>query len=606
LHQFPDDAQILALHAMALYRDERFAEAREALNKARSLDDRVAQFVRPEGIKAVEESRWVTPLVSEGLKLAEAGQHEAAVSKYRRALQQDPENVVAARQIAMSLLARAEQRTVSGNSADATKIVEECAELCRRFPEDAELHVAHAAALFGAGRNIQAADALQHAEALGGDVEKLVGHRGVRMIREAADAEAGQRRRWLGAAGVVGLTAAWLTFMFGMGTLLAVCTSRVPNAALAQDTRSSTAWRDRFYLVVLSLSLLVFYISVPFVALGLLAITVLLFALMVAMRFIHFGLLYRGLFATWGVIRCALIGPDRHVLGIVATQEQHPRLFAMLQEVACRLNTNPVHTVYLTPSSLIGVREDGSGPFGLFRRRRVMELGIATLPHLTTSEFKSILAHEYGHFTHQDPFYSRFISQVTGSLANSLAVLNAAGGVANYVNPFYWFYWLYLRAYALLAAGFSRSREYLADRRAVLAYGKEAFIGGLTKATVEGVLFEQTSVPSIKNSLASGQAFVNVFEAYRQFREKPELTDAHQQVLDGIRSAKPGWFDSHPTYSERLVAIDRFPARSGDLDTSSASSLLPELTGVEEQLTALLTCYIAQACGFATSPGDTT
>lgn len=150
-------------------------------------------------------------------------------------------------------------------------------------------------------------------------------------------------------------------------------------------------WLERFYLIVLSLSLLMFYLSVPFVAVGLLAITLALFGLLLLIRIVHVGILQRGLFAVWGVIRSAVIGPSHDTLGFVASEEQHPRLFVVLREVALRLHTNLVDTVYLTPSSQIGVHEEGKGPFGLFRRRRVMEIGIATLSRLTTMEFKSIL-----------------------------------------------------------------------------------------------------------------------------------------------------------------------------------------------------------------------
>ena len=61
---------------------------------------------------------------------------------------------------------------------------------------------------------------------------------------------------------------------------------------------------------------------------------------------------------------------------------------------------------------------------------------------------------------------------------------------SNYINPFFGFWWLYLRAYTLLADGFSPTREFLADRRADAAYGKQAFVSGLTRMSVDGALFE--------------------------------------------------------------------------------------------------------------------
>ncbi len=416
------------------------------------------------------------------------------------------------------------------------------------------------------------------------------------MIRQAARRESIERHVRLGLIGGAAVFATWLAIMFLLGVLLAVSTSRVPvYHEHHQTVGSGEIWRERFYLIVLSLSVLIFYVSVPFVALGLLAITLVLFGILLALRVIHLGILSRGFFATWGVIRSAFVGSSEEVLGIIATQRQHPQLFAALQEVADRLATSPVDTVYLTPSSLTGVREEGKGPFGVFRRRRVMELGVSTMSVLTTSEFKSILAHEYAHFTNRDSVYIRFISQATASLGNSLAVMNAAGGFINYVNPFFWAYWLYLRAYILLAAGFSRSREFLADRRAVLEYGTEPFASALTRTAVDGTLFEWSAVPNVMNELNAGRAFVNVFDTFRQFREQAEHAGAQGKVLDDIRAAKSNWCDSHPTLSERLAALPRVAESNESLDSIPATSLISEITSIEEQLTKLLTDHIQNA-----------
>jgi Zn-dependent protease with chaperone function len=281
------------------------------------------------------------------------------------------------------------------------------------------------------------------------------------------------------------------------------------------------------------------------------------------------------------------------VLGVEASPAQHPRLFESLGLVAERLKTRPVDKVYLTPTANIAVRQEGSGPFGLLgRRRRILHLGISTLPLLSRQEFHSILAHEYGHFTQNDTFYGRFIFQVSASLATSLAVMNAAGGVLNSINPFYWFWWCYLRAYTLLANGFSRSREFLADRQAVLAYGKQAFVSGLTKISVDGVLSESAIQMNIRRLLSEGKAFANAFEVYRQFREAANLDEPREQLLAELRQGQAGWFDTHPTFSERLTAVAEFPDQTPSGDDEPAIHLLDDPQAVEAALTEILTNHI--------------
>ena len=150
-------------------------------------------------------------------------------------------------------------------------------------------------------------------------------------------------------------------------------------------------------------------------------------------------------------------------------------------------------------------------------------------------------------------------------------------------------------SFGLVAAGFSRSREFLADRRAALAYGKEVFLTALAKTNVDGVLFEGTAVQNIRHELSGGKAFLNVFEAFRQFRDQPGSREMHQQLLEKIRETKPGWYDSHPTFSERFAAVQSLPDSHEQLQMAPATDLLTEPSQVEEQLTELLTACVSQS-----------
>jgi Zn-dependent protease with chaperone function len=524
-----------------------------------------------------------------------AGRYDGAVASLRLALAEDPRNPLAARLLARSIAHQiTSPRHIMGGPASAAA-AREIGELCRRYPDDGEMQGAFAVALHLSGRDIEAEHALDRVQRLGGRPEELIDTAGVRAIRAAAATDR-TARFWqaFALAAVIG-AASWIAAMFALGAVLAACIPRVPESvgATGHSRSRREVWLELFYLVVLSLGLLVFYASVPVVALGLLAVTLALFGLLLVIRILHIGVLHRGLWATWNVLRCALTGPRRRPIGIEATAEQHPRLFEASRAVADRLQTRPVDALYLTPSSSIAVYQEGSGPFGLLgKRRRVLEIGISTLPLLTRDEFESILAHEYGHFSHRDPFYGRFIFQVSASLAASLAVMGAAGGILNYVNPFYWFWWLYLRAYALLAAGFSRTREFLADRRAVAAYGKQAFVSGLTKVSVDGALFESVIYANVRHLLGQGKAFSNAFDAFRHFREGTEAVQSRERLLEELRQARPGWFDTHPTFSERLADVAGFPDAAPPAETEPAMGLLSEHQAVEAKLTEVLTGYI--------------
>ncbi|MFO0953598.1 MAG: M48 family metalloprotease [Isosphaeraceae bacterium] len=601
--RFPNDPVVQSLQAVVLYRDARFPEAGEALDRVRRQGVPVDEVLGPKMVRSIDEMRNLPEKTVQGLQELGQRRYSSARMSLRMALDRDPESRIAARGLATALAMEFHDVPFL-TRRDPAAVADEIAGLCKRFPGEPEMEAALAVASFSAGRNLAAGEAVERVRSLGRHPAEVIDPATLMQIRRAAhEAEANQSRARV-VLMVVGGLGAWIGLMFATGALLAVCTPRVPSAAaLSPQGRSiREVWLERFYLVALGVCLLVFYLTVPFVALGLLAVTLALFALLLVFRVFHFGLLYRGLWATGNVLKCAVIGADYRVSGIEATPEAHPRLFKTLREVADAVQTRPVDTVYLTPFSAIGVREEGSGPFGLFgKQRRVLALGVPLLPLLGHDEFKAILAHEYGHFCHRDPLYSRFISQVSASLATSLAVMNAAAGFLNYVNPFHWFWWAYLHAYTLLSRGFSRSREFLADRRAVAAYGRGPFVSGLTKSCVDGALFDSTMYPEVARLLAEGQALTNAFYVFRAVRTRNFSEEERREFLDRLRGTPARWFDTHPSYSERVAALAGFPdhAPAGSVpcacDAEAAIDLLDDTEQLETELTRILTrCVFEQ------------
>src|SRR5207253_2884446 len=82
--------------------------------------------------------------------------------------------------------------------------------------------------------------------------------------------------------------------------------------------------------------------------------------------------------------------------GPVLSPKQHPRLFADLELVAKATKQAMPTEVYLLPDVNAWVSQRG-GILG-FGGRRVMGLGLPLLHALTRSQFRAVLAHEFGHF----------------------------------------------------------------------------------------------------------------------------------------------------------------------------------------------------------------
>lgn len=587
--RFPDSAALLAIQALALVELNRAEEASAAVKRVEAAGGRLADTLGPDGAKFVEDRlRVSTPAYERGMAAMEAREFANAEREFRTALDEHPDRVEYAQGLAGAILNRADL------AGEAGPLVQP---LVERFPADGKLRAYYAVALAGDQQWGAARHELAEARRLGPAPEQI--------FNQAVIDEIESRGRpgvfeWLLTAVLIflGVYAVILAAMAGAGAVLALRTRgeavSVPDVVAGQvHMTSGEQWLARAYRGSLLLSLCLFYISIPFVAVGvLLATGGLLYAVLMLPRIpvkLLIFIVVIGLGMAWAVIKSVFVGSSDDVLGLPVEENEHGRLWDSLRDVALKVGTKPIEQVYLVPGSEIGVRQSGRGPFGIFgQKRQRLILGLATFPTLTARELKAVLAHEYAHFSHQDTFYSRLIYQVTMSIEQTLQHMAESLGKLNYVNPFYWFFYLYYRAYMMLAAGFSRSREYLADRMAASLYGRGAFFSALHKVATEATLFEQTAHANIREHLAKGEAFNNIYDAFRRFRDE-QLDEEERSKLDrAVVDGDASLFASHPTFRQRVNALVNYPEGAPG-EEQSAATLLDDPQAVEVSMTELLT-----------------
>jgi Zn-dependent protease with chaperone function len=296
--------------------------------------------------------------------------------------------------------------------------------LVERYPEVGELRAQFALALARDGQFVESDDELNRARQLGCDPVQLFGRPLVDDVHSRA--RPARWTRWvLWAVGAfVATYLAMMVLMAGGGLILAARTRgahaaellRRPAEQLVQFGRVARGEGEsllaKLYMFGLMIGLVMFYIAVPFLVLGLLAGTggalYLVFMLpRIPIKLIAIVVVVGGGLA-WAVLNSIFASTGRGGFGLVKTASECPRLHETVRTVAQLVDTPPVDEIYLAPGSAIGVHQEGRGPFGIFGvKRRVLTLGMSMMRYLTISELKAILAHEYGHFSHKDTFYSR-------------------------------------------------------------------------------------------------------------------------------------------------------------------------------------------------------
>ena len=289
-------------------------------------------------------------MVLAGSKQLKGQKYVVVRSDFREQLKADPKNVAAARMLAMTLVAqmRADLDRALGDPRASRQRVRA---IVRSIPRRCHFAAVRAGALHLAQRNIDAVKAMNRAKELGGNPEKYFAPQTYAEIQNAASDEGARDFAALGLLTVVLAAASWLGLMFLLALLLAISIPRAPDPRVtATALHAREVWLERFYLLVLSVCLLVFYLTVPVVSLALLAIGIFLFVMLFILRILHIGLLQRGFIASWGVIRSVFLGQSRNVQGIAVDETSQPQLIGVLREVADKLETSPVDAAYLTPS----------------------------------------------------------------------------------------------------------------------------------------------------------------------------------------------------------------------------------------------------------------
>ncbi len=563
----------------------RLNHANEQLTEARRLDPRLP------GLPA----RQLGQLALDRNQPGEAERH------FRKALEGDRDD-----RASLEGLARAIQRDSRKPPAVRAQAIRG---LIDQYPQNGLLWTFHGDLMNAQGDPKTAAHDFEKARSLGTDPDRVFNRPGlVQQTQKAAETPLLEKFIWMMLYWGVIYTLV-IALMAGTGLLLARMNKgrralhlldEAPTELVASGQAVRTQHETlltKLYAWSLILGLILFYLAVPFVILGLLFITLICVLIALCLRRADpMGTMGGSLVkasggGTWAVVKCIFARFSDGSFGVLKTREDCPRLYQVLDDVAKRVNTEPVDQVYVAPGSEIGVHQEGRGPFGIFgTKRRVLTLGLSTLHYLTVSEFRSIMAHEYAHFSHQDTFYSRFIYQVSLSIRKALNGMKEAGGWIAWVNPFYWFFFLYNRAYAMLSSGFSRSREFLADRMACSLYGSNTFGSALTKVCIHGSLFESSMYKKIVALMKKKKAYVNMYQAFREMSEEKFTKGEREKLYQKLLDERESLFASHPTYAERIDAIKPLP-KALKTNTNSARLLFEDPDEIEKELTDFLTGF---------------
>lgn len=390
---------------------------------------------------------------------------------------------------------------------------------------------------------------------------------------------------------VVAALIAWAVGMAGL-IGLGVALSRATLWAATGPEGNAGPTLRAVYRAVIGVTCVAYYLSLPLVMVATLGLTFGVIGFFFTVGRIPIKLvallLFFGAASAWSVVRAAwaLLWPRRaEDPGARLDLDANPGLRATLDDVAATIGTRPVDAVFLTPGTEFAVFERG----GMWRRlfgtpERCMILGVANLDGFRLAPFKSVLAHEYGHFSNRDTAGGGFALGVRRSVV-TMAESLASAGVATSWNPA----WLFVRAFhstfLRVSQGASRLQEILADRAAAVAYGGPAFEEGFRHVIRRGVTFNAQANGLIGSLRGTNTRVTNL---YAQSTAVPIADDQVERAVEEIIEREPSPFDSHPRPADRIAWAHRISASPAPADERTAWDLFTDRVATELAMTDVI------------------
>jgi Zn-dependent protease with chaperone function len=472
-------------------------------------------------------------------KLAET-ELEEATSLLARAQDLDPQDELVAQTQCQAAMLRANLPELRSCSS----------RLDRLAPDDPGTAWASWVLAMSDGRFDDAEEQVERARKNGGAAQMLQ-----HMADGTRDARPWTDRVWYWAVRIVGAWAGLSLLLVLAGVVLSHLTLRTAERWTPESARRGASLRAVYRGVLVVCSLL-YYVSLPLVLLGVVAMAAGLVYGMFAVGYvsIKLGLLaILMMFATGAAIVKSLTWkPSNEAPGVHVDLASEPGLRATLEEVAAQIGTRTVDRVYMTPDTNLAVFERKGG-------ERCLVVGAAVLEGMPLDSFKAILAHEYGHFSNRDTAGGGFALGVRRSLLTFIIGL-AESGQANPLNPAWWFARGFYNIFLRVSQGASRLQEILADRRAAEAYGGAAFANGLKHVLACDLRFEEHVNTTIGKALKTREPLTGLFTP---------LAERHPdaQELSEVLNRKPSPYDSHPAPCDRIRWVEHLQAAA---NTTSA------------------------------------
>ena len=296
------------------------------------------------------------------------------------------------------------------------------------------------------------------------------------------------------------------------------------------------------------------------------------------------------------------------------SEEQQPRLFALIRELTAATGTSFPKKIFLSPDVNAAVFYNSSFWSMFLPIRKNLEIGLGLVNSVNISEFKAVMAHEFGHFSQRSMKLGSFTYNVNRVIHN---MLYDNKGYTNFLNSWGRIHgvmallakltariaqgiqWILRGMYTFINKnymGLSREMEFHADAFAAGVAGGNNLVTALSRIEIAGSCYNTALSEAnarVRQNKVSRNIFSNQLTIFRSVAAEyqlplsqglPVVTDRFLSSLRGSRINFKNQWASHPTLQERKKHLDELgigmPA-----DHTSAWSLFEDAAALQESAT---------------------
>jgi Zn-dependent protease with chaperone function len=295
--------------------------------------------------------------------------------------------------------------------------------------------------------------------------------------------------------------------------------------------------------------------------------------------------------------------------------KDQPLLFDLIEQIVAQTATNLPKRVFLSPDVNAGVFYDSSFLSLFIRTQKNLYIGMGLINTLNSEELKSILAHEFGHFSQKSMRLGSYVYYVNRIIYSLLyegmtseeleKKLSSSIGLVALLGKFiFWtissIKWIFHKIYIVVNLSYlslSKEMEYHADSVSASLVGPEVFRSALLRSNLSEAAYNEIlkyydnkikELKTTQNIYPQQQfAMIQIATAHDIPIENnlPKIAIQHINRYNRSKLVIKDQWSSHPDTSDRLAHIANFPEVNINSKEILATSLVKDLEIIQIELT---------------------